>query len=329
MSSSLVARLLQSTMKSGAILCGHGIALHPYDPAIHMSPEEVVAAVRIARDLGTVVPLAELVDRWNAGRSTSGLFALTFDDGYASLSSVLPLLDRQGVPTTIFIVTNAARTGVPFWWDRLEVAFRTARPESRADFLNALLLDAPTLGATRDQLLVRYRGRSDHLLDEALGTLEDASGVRTSQRPMTFDELRQIPRSETLSFGVHTRTHALLPLLSPSEVLDEIRMGHAELREHLDDRVVSILAAPFGLYDARTNELARTAGMTGTLSLNNVSLRSRPVSGTLPRICLVRKQRKLKLLLKLSGAADILQRQRGELEDPPIPAGPMDDQPNN
>ncbi len=52
------------------------------------------------------------------GRS---LVAITFDDGYAdNLYDALPLLEKHGLPATVFVCTGPVTQGAEFWWDTLE-----------------------------------------------------------------------------------------------------------------------------------------------------------------------------------------------------------------
>lgn len=315
-----LARLLRFAKSSGAILCGHGIA--DEGSPIHVSVEQLENAIDLARVLGSLVPLTDLVSRYRSGRSTAGLFALTFDDGYESLRAAVPILTRHDVPATVFLVSSATRSGAPFWWDRLDAASERSTQDARAEFLRSLSLPADAGHSARDELLARYRGRSHPSLDAALDQLEAVSAAVTKQRPMTFGELEDLSDGNMLEFGVHTQTHALLPLLDSDEVREEIRECYNELKEHLDSRVVPILAAPFGLYDERTQPLAREAGMDAVLSLNQVTLASRPASGTVPRISLSRKQAPWKLALKLTGLVDAREVRRGALKNPYVPGQP-------
>ena len=50
--------------------------------------------------------------------------ALTFDDGYAdNLINAKPLLERYGIPATVFVASGYVGAKDPFWWDRLQHVF--------------------------------------------------------------------------------------------------------------------------------------------------------------------------------------------------------------
>jgi biofilm PGA synthesis lipoprotein PgaB len=77
----------------------------------------------LARNDFTVLPLSELVRALAEGRSLPPrAIALTFDDGYVSVSrEALPRLERRGWPFTVFVATEAIDRGYGGYmsWDDL------------------------------------------------------------------------------------------------------------------------------------------------------------------------------------------------------------------
>ena len=73
---------------------------------------------------------------------------------------------------------------------------------------------------------------------------------------MTFDELDRLGSLPEVEIGVHTQTHAVLPLLPDGEVRKEILGSYHILRERYAVKAVPLLAFPFGLFDGRTARLA-------------------------------------------------------------------------
>lgn len=69
----------------------------------------------------TVLPLAEAMTRRAAGRLPDRAVVLTFDDGYASvLETAWPLLQRRGLPATLFVVSDYLDGTRRFPWDAAE-----------------------------------------------------------------------------------------------------------------------------------------------------------------------------------------------------------------
>ena len=115
---------------------------------------------------------------------------------------------------------------------------------------------------------------------------------------MTFDELARFADLPWIDIGIHTVTHPVLPLLSDTEIEQEISGCSRALRERFDD-VVPILAVPFGLFDDRTVRVSRAAGMIGSLTLAGGTLPSHAGRDDLPRFCISRDESTWKLKLRL------------------------------
>lgn len=305
----------------GAILCFHGLDLdhEPSRSSMHVSHAQFEAIVRLARTVGAIVPLREMIDRHLAGRSTSGLIALTADDTYASWLAAETLLARLTAPITFFAVGNALPAGATFWWDRIEEVDGDASAEQWRAFEERAGLPPEYRGLAREGrsrpmrqwLLAAHAGKSPPAFDSALATLEQDLGRRTRQRAMTGVELAGFLARTGADLAVHTATHAALPFLRDEEVVAEVGGGLATLRNQFP-ATLPYLAIPFGLFDARTASLAAQAGMQAALTLEGEPL-ERPYDAAigLSRLCVVREQEPGKIALKLSQAAAVIARLRG------------------
>jgi peptidoglycan/xylan/chitin deacetylase (PgdA/CDA1 family) len=317
----------------GAILCFHSITacgdIEHGDA--HVSLEYFASCVRIARRWGEFVPLSELINRHIEGRSTSGLFAATFDDGYATLQGgVRDFVAREGIPIAIFVVSDAARKGQTYWWDRVDNLFpRTATDRWRAFEEACGLSEAYRTGQPREYgplrplrqwILATYAGRWPEHLEDELDQLEREAGYMTGQRAMTFDELNRMSATPGIEIGVHTVSHPVLPLLSDSDVQREIVKAHDALRNQVAN-TIPVLAMPFGLYDERTLRIASSAGMIACLTLSGETLGSSASRSGVPRICITKSNKLVRLNLRLLGVPRLV---RGILGRPlqPFPALP-------
>lgn len=295
---------------------------------LHVEAEELMAVVAMARGIGEIVSLRELVDRHQTGRATNGLFALTFDDAYASL------LDEAGgfvvgdTPATIFVVADAAETAGSFWWDRLERLIAIDDPEvwqriRAAAGLPDAAIDgaARRLEAVRGRILAHHRGRCPPTLDAEFGRLEDELSLDPGQRSMTFQEIARLVDRSPVDVGVHTRTHPVLPMLSDEDMRLEIAGAHQTLGERLGD-VLPILAVPFGLADRRTVRTARSLGLNCSLGLRGTTLARHSDHEELQRICVMRHQPRWKLSLRMRGWIERIDALIGRLPPryPSIPA---------
>ena len=290
----------------------------PGENLAHMPLATFRSFIDAARQLGKIVPLRELVGRHVAGRSTSGLIAITADDAYASLlAGVSDYLVREAIPLTVFVVTQPifGGGGATYWWDRIDDLFpRVPRTRWRAFEETCGLDDEYRRGQPaaygplrpfRQWMLAMHQGRWSPLLESHLQELErEVTGASpTMQRSMNLDELAQFAALPGVDVGVHTLTHPVLPLLADRELCQEISDSYQVLREHFAN-AVPILALPFGLFDSRTLTAARETGMTASLTLTGTTLKRYGGRDDLPRFCLCRHDRPAKLLARLTGFFD-------------------------
>jgi len=293
-----------------AILCYHSLTSPelPSASTTHVPTSELMAAVDVVRAFGEIVPLRVLVERYRAGRATRGLFAFTFDDAYEAVRRLGHPLRDAGVPITIFVTTTAADSGRPFWWDRVDDVFPRVAPARWRAFEDRIgldpayragqPLDSGPLRPLRQWILATFCGRWPAHLEEPLAELEHEHASQTAHRPMTWDEISAFTTDELVDVGVHTATHPVLPLLEDAAAAAEIRDAYAAIRARIP-RALPVLAIPFGLYTARTVDLARDAGMDASLTLGNHPLRPAASDGPLPRLSMGRGLRRWKLALRL------------------------------
>ncbi|HZM94936.1 MAG TPA: polysaccharide deacetylase family protein [Vicinamibacterales bacterium] len=317
----------------GAILCFHSITARgdeEYGDA-HLALDDFALCVRLARHWGEFVPLSELIARHIRGESTAGLLAATFDDGYAALQGEFSeFVERAGIPIAIFAVTDAASDGQTYWWDRVDNLFpRIARDRWRAfedacgvceEYRTGQPREYGPLRPLRQWILATYAGRWPPHLEHELERLEREAGYRTHQRAMTFEELSRFAAMPGVEVGVHTVSHPVLPLLSDSEIEQEIVTAHDTLREHVAN-TIPVLALPFGLYDERTLRLAASAGMSACLTLSGETLGSSALPSGVPRICITKTDSRAKLNLRLLGVPRLVRAICGRRLEP-FPALP-------
>ena len=123
---------MRRPMSGGAILAFHSITTPelPGEGTAHVSLEAFQSFIRVARRLGELVRLSELVRRHQHGQSTSGLIAVTLDDAYAALHGEFrEFVLQEAVPITVFVVTQAAAIAARYWWDRIDDVFPRVAPD--------------------------------------------------------------------------------------------------------------------------------------------------------------------------------------------------------
>jgi peptidoglycan/xylan/chitin deacetylase (PgdA/CDA1 family) len=217
--------------------------------------------------------LADLVAAAEGGGMRPRTVSVTFDDGYRdNLYEAMPLLERHGVPATVFVVTGYIESGRDFWWDVLERVCRTVAREGEFDGLYR---------AYHTELQALDHGERQAVLDQRA----DETGSKPPARveTMTTAELESIAASPLIDVGAHTVTHPLLSTLGAAEQLDEMRASKRYLEEVVG-RPIRSFSYPFGSYDADSVMSVRTAGFSCACT----SARRKVTAGTdvfeLPRL---------------------------------------------
>ncbi|MEO5740078.1 MAG: polysaccharide deacetylase family protein [Vicinamibacterales bacterium] len=196
-----------------------------------------------------VLPLEESVRRMRAGTLPARALSITFDDGYAdNLEVAQPILNRLGIPATIFIASGYLDGG-RMWNDTIIESVRRCgldvldlahlglgvHPLSSIDerrrAINSLLADLKYL---------RPPHRQEHVRNVA-----KASRARLPDDLMLTTERLRCLRDRGMSVGAHTRGHPILAKVDAATALSEIADSRAELEKVLD-QPVTLFAYPNG-----------------------------------------------------------------------------------
>jgi peptidoglycan/xylan/chitin deacetylase (PgdA/CDA1 family) len=235
---------------AGLIVCYHNVvpgdADPSGDPGLHIPVERFARQMRWLAAHYEIVPLRDLVGRLTSGGRLRSIAAITFDDAYAGVfDHALPVLERLGLPATVFVVAEAVGRPDEFWWDRPEIA-RSLTAERR------------------EALLTTFRG-DGHAIASAHGA--DARRVcPASHRPADAATLGAAVR-RGIDLGVHSATHRSLPTLTDEELDYEIVASRAMVH-HASGIWPEYFAYPYGLWDTRVRARVHGAGYRAALTLD-------------------------------------------------------------
>lgn len=142
---------LRVQAKGAAVLCYHDIGTDPENTTeYYVAPDLLRRHLDWIRGWGyTFVPVAEIVDRLEAGRDLDGLCAVTFDDALVGVGELAaPILADAAVPATVFAVTDVLGIAPPFW----PGAARTMTPEELGELTASGLVTLASHTATHASL---------------------------------------------------------------------------------------------------------------------------------------------------------------------------------
>lgn len=266
-------RLINAVRAPGLVLLYHRVMDLDLDPQqLCVSREHFAQQMALVSEEFEPLPLKDFVELSRRNRLPRRAVAVTFDDGYFDNGAhAAPILERYGVPATIFVTSGQVGSGAEFWWDELENIFLTGR--ALPDLASLALGEGIRGGGERAGTLARRIGYSPTGGDEerrraiyrdlctgfrrlnaadrttALQTLRLWAGhdgeARPSHRAFSESELREVGVRPLISIGGHTQSHACLSHLSIEGQRTEIEGGKSEL-ERILGRPVDSFAYPFG-----------------------------------------------------------------------------------
>jgi peptidoglycan/xylan/chitin deacetylase (PgdA/CDA1 family) len=246
--------------EKAVILLYHRVIELPADPQLLcVTPGHFAEHLEILRKRFNVMPLERLVRAMDRGRVPARSVVVTFDDGYAdNLHNAKPLLESNGVPATVFVVSGALDSDREFWWDDIDRLL--LQSSSRPDTLrltvaglphvwhlgNSAAFDPSASAQSRGWNVLEksdptprhavyrelctllrplpHRQRQDALNELAQWASAEAAG-RPSHRALTAEELRRLADGDWVEVGAHTISHPVLASMRAVSDRQQARPG--------------------------------------------------------------------------------------------------------
>ena len=262
------ARWLRSRFVNGGLILGyHRVAKVQQDPySICVSPQNFAEQLKMLRQVAHPISLQELIQGLQDGNLPKRAVTLTFDDGYAdTLYQAKPLLERYGIPATVFVTTGYQ--GRQFWWNVLEKILTIPQLPARSKLSLEIPLgewlkaDNPAcrsqlFWSLYNQLLPLSAPTRDQKMNAIYSWLDNGAGEPPDQRALTQTELCELAAGALVTIGAHTVTHPLLATLSKTQQAVEIRQSKTYLEELLGQPVTTF-SYPNGSSSETTVSLVR------------------------------------------------------------------------
>ena len=199
------------------------------------------------------------------------LAVLTFDDGLAgNFDILLPIIEHECIPVTIYVATSHIEDGRSYWFDRVVNALQTVQPVELdlAQFalgryrindargagnwaqIQRLLSDLKQLPADGQSAVV------DHI-EVAAAAIPRAVGAPL--RPLSLESMRRLAANRFVTIGAHSHCHTLLTRLPLEQATASIQRSRTLLQQWTG-QPVEHFAYPSGAFD---DALAQAVGDLG------------------------------------------------------------------
>ncbi|HKP63081.1 MAG TPA: polysaccharide deacetylase family protein [Polyangiales bacterium] len=234
-------------------------------PAIAVTPDELDWFLQLFEQHYTVGTLAEVGTRFALGdRPERPLLAITFDDGQRdNYDFARPVLAQHGTHASFFIVADATEENQTLWHDRIAygVAKLLRHERSAAEPLLRELGVTTDAASPQNDAVAQVKRMTPEARDAWVTKLEACLGGPS--RPswdgmMTWQQLREM-HDEGHEIGSHSRSHAILPLVSDAQLEIEIAGSRKALRDKLGFEIQSF-CYPNGDHDERSVRAVERAG---------------------------------------------------------------------
>ena len=261
----------------------------PFFPALPVK-HFVAQLEHVARHY-RVEPLENVLDWLREGAPGPARVVITIDDGYPDThDTVLPTLERLGLPATLFLCTGPPETGQPVWSDRARGMLKHARGRTlHLPALESLSLSTDSPQARLDacrRLLLLLKQLGPAAIARALAQAEEQldPGPHTPHL-LGWNEVRRLSRGP-ITLGAHTHNHYMLARLDDAQIEAEIAASVEliEARVGLRPRTFAYPNGEAGDYDPRCIDTLRALGMRCALSSRHGLVRARHDPWELPRV---------------------------------------------
>jgi peptidoglycan/xylan/chitin deacetylase (PgdA/CDA1 family) len=294
------------------ILMFHRVADAECDPwGLSVAPWRFEEQMRALKARRIPLSIANMVSRLNEGTLPPEAVAVTFDDGYVdNLRVAKPILEKIGVPATVFLTTGYVGTRKEFWWDELSRLVLGGHTPVEGIVVIGGRSIAVRLPAVADQTSQRLLWRAwepprtprEHLYfqiwnelrvlepsarEEQLDCVRQLFGRHAPSEndlPMTAEDVRQLVAGTCIEIGAHSETHQPLTTLGVNDRRREIERSRA-VCETLAGKAIEGFAYPHGDRDTLTADLVRESGFRWACSTHPAALnRDRFDPFNLPRV---------------------------------------------
>lgn len=194
---------------------------------------------------------------------------VTFDDGYRdNLFNALPVLEKYGIPATVFVSTGILKKGARFWWDRLGDIFRHLGDSDAINIQSECFFGKELMRAHKFLYKMPPQEKDNALLDAEKKLSIYGQGNNISTRGLSVEELKKLADSPLISIGAHTVTHSSLPYEDVGMQEWEIRESKEELEQILG-RTVDIFSYPLGDYNSGIIDILRKTSFKKAATIAN------------------------------------------------------------
>jgi len=221
----------------------------------------------------TIISIDTLISKMNSRQMPKNAVVITFDDGYKdNYTYAYPILEKYGIPATIYLATGGMDTGNLFWFDQLSYLIKnTSAKEINIDGLGRYdLTSEQSRCLVARHICETLKKKSENEKLALIEKMKDCCQVRIPndigfRYYLTWKEIKEM---ELINFGAHTVTHPILTRMPLESAKHEIVKSKLEIEEKTGKKITSFSYpnGQIGDMNAQIIDCVKEAGFNSAVS---------------------------------------------------------------
>ncbi len=212
---------------------------------LEITPAFLDAAIEHTKSRNLIfVSMDEALARLSA-RDGQNFAVLTLDDGYRdTVEHALPILQKHGVPATVFVTSGFADRSAAVWWLTLEEAIRRAPSVLFPDLdrITGFATDTPRRKQSAfEQIRALVTQHSPEAMRSAVFDIAMQAGISPNDicedACLNWNEISALAKHPLITIGAHTVSHPVLARCNPTEAMIEMARSRAAIEEQINSPV--------------------------------------------------------------------------------------------
>lgn len=209
------------------------------EPGMIVEPDTFRMHLQVLKQEFTIISLKEWINRWQMGqRLPAKSCVITFDDGWLdNYEYALEIVEQEGVPATLFAVSEMIGTKQSFWPNRVvNLLKQGSRNIQKIDWLYQLVKQQPVDRELSAQAIYALKGYADDKLIKMIAEAEAKLDISppNERSLMNWDELKKLADHPLIDIGSHTCHHFRL---REDLALETMRQEIIQSKQHLEQRI--------------------------------------------------------------------------------------------
>lgn len=185
--------------------------------------------------------LTELLEAHEQGSVPNHAVVVTFDDGYADFAEyAFPIMQEEGIPSTLFITTGFVNGDLWLWPDQLRYVIEKCETEDPVNIpgfdkqLDILSDRTKAWSIVADHCLTIPNRQKLQLIEALFKSFNISFPGKAPEnyKPLSWLQIREMC-SEGLDVGSHSFSHPILTSLDLGELEDELSKSKQLIRKNL------------------------------------------------------------------------------------------------